>query len=415
MNKFYLLGKLTPYGKQKKLIVSDQAVPDIMTAMLNAHKIYAHEYDKISTDFFDGDGISSAKKIFDYLKKNVKYQIESDKNQRIMSPSAIISLGQNDCKNYALFIVGVLDSLKRKGLIKNRVFYRFASYKLLDEIPHHTFAVIVDNKGNEIFVDPVLDFFNERKIYYHKIDKYPQMAMYSVSGIGGKKKAATKAAAQPNANPKGSPLVDNSVTASIPVTTTTASSKKPKKIILKISLAPARGSFLLLIGLNFLGLATKLQTALLNNKQKVSDFWYNLGGNPNELIRKVEQGAKKKKLLGVDVDFTTEGQIGVVPAAAAAVTAAPILIKVAEFLQKLGIDPQEIAQAGKQILAKQVKAVVEKNLEQDKKTQQLENDQVQQVVDESFDEKSKKTNYMPVLLGGGAILLLYMFSKKSKK
>jgi len=105
-----------------------------------------------------------------------------------MSPSAIISLGQNDCKNYALFIVGVLDSLRRKGLIKNRVFYRFASYKLLDEVPHHTFAVIVDNKGNEIFVDPVLDYFNERKIYYHKIDKYPTMAMYSVSGIGAKKR-----------------------------------------------------------------------------------------------------------------------------------------------------------------------------------------------------------------------------------
>jgi len=164
-----------------------------------------------------------------------------------------------------------------------------------------------------------------------------------------------------------------------------------------------------------LGLATKLQAALVNNKQKVSDFWYNLGGNVNELIRKVEQGAKKKKILGSDVDYTTEGQIGVVPAATAAVTAAPILIKVAEFLQKLGINTDEVAKAGKQILAKQVKAVVEKNLEKDKKEQQTESEQVQQVVDESFDESTKKTNYMPILLGGGAILLLYMFSKKSKK
>jgi hypothetical protein len=48
-----------------------------------------------------------------------------------MSPGAIVSLKQNDCKNYALFAVGILDSLKRKGKINNRSFYRFVSYNLL--------------------------------------------------------------------------------------------------------------------------------------------------------------------------------------------------------------------------------------------------------------------------------------------
>jgi hypothetical protein len=38
----------------------------------------------------------------------------------------------------------------------------------------------------------------------------------------------------------------------------------------------------LLVGLNFTGLATKLKQAFVNNKNKVNDFWNNLGGNTNE-------------------------------------------------------------------------------------------------------------------------------------
>jgi len=202
MQKNILLGRLKSFGGNSKIIVRDQQVPDIISAMLSAHKMYASEYDKISQDFYSGDGVQTAKKLFQFLKKNVHYKIESDKNQRIMSPSAILSLGKNDCKNYALFIMGVLDSLKRKGLINNKIYYRFASYKLLDEIPHHVFAVIQDQDGTEYFIDPVLSSFNERKIYYHKIDKIPSMPLYSVSGIGAAKKKAAAKAVSPAAQPK---------------------------------------------------------------------------------------------------------------------------------------------------------------------------------------------------------------------
>ena len=114
MQKNLLLGRLKPFGGNSKMLVRDQQVPDIISAMLSAHKMYASEYDKIAQDFYSGDGVQTAKKLFDFLKKNVRYKIESDKAQRIMSPGAILSLGKNDCKNYALFIMGVLDSLKRK-------------------------------------------------------------------------------------------------------------------------------------------------------------------------------------------------------------------------------------------------------------------------------------------------------------
>ena len=391
MQKNLLLGRLKSFGGNSKMLVRDQQVPDIISAMLSAHKMYASEYDKISQDFYSGDGIQTAKKLFDFLKKNVQYKIESDKSQRIMSPSAILSLGKNDCKNYALFIMGVLDSLKRKGLIDNKIYYRFASYKLLDEIPHHVFAVIQDNEGNEYFIDPVLSTFNERKTYYHKIDKIPNMPLYSVSGIGqAKKRTASKVV-------------------------TPASPKEKKKIVLKIALAPARGSFLLLVGLNFMGLATKLKTAFDNRADETQNWWKNLGGNPNELLRKVEQGAKKKRIAATDVEFNSEGQIGVVATgtAAAAATAAPILIKLAEFLSKLGIDVKEVSEVGKRVLAKQVKNVVEKKLQSDARMEQASQDEVDRIVNQTDNfnaDGSKKMNYLPIVIGGAVII--YLISRK---
>jgi hypothetical protein len=390
MDKNILLGKLTPFSNQRRLLVNEQQVKDIVSAMLEAHKKYASEYDKISDNFYSGNAIQTAKKIFQFLKKNIKYTVDSEASQKIMSPSAIISIGRNDCKNYALFIVGILDSLRRKGYFNNKVFYRFASYRLLDEIPHHTFAVVIDDQGNEVFVDPVLSTFNERKTYFHKIDKTPKMSLYSVSGIFTKKP-----------KPAATAKID-----------TTGITKAPaKKIVVKVALAPARGAFLLLVGLNFTGLATKLKQAFVNNKNKVNDFWNNLGGNTNELLRKVEQGALKNRLLGEDVYFPSEGQIGVVEAATAVtVTAAtPILVKVAQFLTSLGIDAKELGESAKQILAKQIQNVVDKQEEIQKTEAQDFNRNVETIV-ESAEAPAAKINYLPYLIGGG--LVIYLISKK---
>jgi len=392
MDKNILLGKLTPFSNQRRLLINEQQVKDIVSAMLEAHKNYASEYDKISDNFYSGGAVQTAKKIFEFLKKNIKYTVDSEASQKIMSPSAIISIGKNDCKNYALFIVGILDSLRRKGYFTNKVFYRFASYRLLDEIPHHTFAVVIDDQGNEIFVDPVLSSFNERKTYFHKIDKSPKMSLYSVSGIFTKKP-----------KPAATAKID-----------TTGITKAPaKKIVVKVALAPARGAFLLLVGLNFTGLATKLKQAFVNNKNKVNDFWNNLGGNTNELLRKVEQGALKNRLLGEDVFFPSEGQIGVVEAATAVtVTAAtPILVKVAQFLASIGIDAKELGESAKQILAKQVQNIVDKQQDKQEVQDQDFNRNVERIVDSAkVSPVQTKMNYLPIIIGGGVIL--YLVSRK---
>lgn len=415
MQKDYILGRLQPFQGTRKMIVRDQDVPDIINAMLTAHKQYAGDYDKISEDFWTGDPKTTAKKIFDFLKKNVRYKIESDKDQRIMSPAAIVSLGQNDCKNYALFINGILDSLRRKGLLKNEIFYRFASYRLLDNIPHHVFAVMKVN-GEEIFIDPVLSNFNDHsKPYYFKIDKKP-MAIYSVNGIRtgpyvsgifdflkSKERRAAEAAA------KETRIATTPTIAPI-------QAKRPK-FFFKITLAPSRGAFLLLVGLNFLGLATKLLAALQRNKDAVNNFWANLGGNTNELIRKVNQGAVKKRIFGEDVFLPQPGQMGeavTATTAAAAAAAAPILVKLVDFLAKLGIskdDLKEIGETGKRLLAKSIKDAVTNRLDSAQAQQELTQDEIDQIINET-EVRTDRGNLaaLPWLVGiGGA---LYILSRK---
>lgn len=398
MLKSTLIGKLSPFGGRKNIIVHEQGTNDIIKAILSAHKIYASDYDKISQYFWTGDVKTTCFKIWKFLKDNIKYIIDSDTSQKIMSPAAILAYQGNDCKNYSLFAIGILDSLKRKGLITNKICYRFASYRLLDEIPHHVFAVVMVG-NDEIWIDAVLPKFNNKKTYYHKLDYMP---LYSISGtdqiglFGSQKKKA--AAAQAEAVKTGVPVAP----------------KQKKKIVLKFALAPARGSFLLLVGLNFMGLATKLANAFKTNKDKTNTFWSNLGGNTNELLRKTEQGSKKKRILG---DFQEGTQIGLAPAALAA-SAAPILIKIADFLKSVGIDPAEILQAGKQVVADQAKKVIAKVTEKVDALQEQAESEINEAVSTLEEKKpiieakpiSSMSNYLPYIVVGG--IALYFITKK---
>jgi hypothetical protein len=395
--KSTLIGKLNPFGGRKNIIVHEQGTNDIIKAMLSAHKIYAADYDKISQLFWTGDVQTTCFKIWKFLKENIKYIIDSDTSQKIMSPAAILAYQGNDCKNYSLFTIGILDSLKRKGIINNKLCYRFASYKILDEIPHHVFAVVV--VGNEeIWIDAVLPSFNQKKTYYHKLDYMP---LYSISGtndqiglFGSQKRKKEFEKAKVEAKAKGLP-----------------EPQKPKsKVVLKFALAPARGSFLLLVGLNFMGLATKLKKAFTDNKDKTNTFWSNLGGNTNELLRKTEQGAKKKRILG---DYQEGEQIGVVSTAAIAAAAAPILLKVGDLLKSIGIDPQELLQAGKKVVADQAKKVIAKATSKVNQLEEQSEAEVNEAVKQLEGQKplvQQKTNYIPFILVGG--VALYLITKK---
>jgi hypothetical protein len=323
------------------MIVPDQQVSDIITGMLNAHTKYAPEYDKIAQSFAGRDVKSTARNIYDFLKKNVNYVIEPDDKQMLKSPSAILYTGKStgsDCKNYALFSAGILDALNRAGFPIKWTF-RFASYRMFDKMPHHTFTVINPDTDKEIWIDPVLNGFNLKKQYYYKLDKKPKnMALISLAGIGKKSKAqksAKKTARKEKIKKIATKL------------------KKTGKAVIKVALAPVRNSFLLLVKVNFKNLAGKLKKVYDTNPDKLKSFWSGFKGNWDSLIKAINTGYKKKAI------GTIGNSVGN-PVTVAITTASPILVKLSKFLKSVGINPEKLQELAQDKLNEIAQNVVEK-------------------------------------------------------
>jgi hypothetical protein len=336
-----IYNKLTPFSNSSKMIVPDQQVSDIITGMLNAHTKYAPEYDKIAQSFAGRDVKSTARNIYDFLKKNVNYVIEPDDKQMLKSPSAILYTGKStgsDCKNYALFSAGILDALNRAGFPIKWTF-RFASYRMFDKMPHHTFTVINPDTDKEIWIDPVLNGFNLKKQYYYKLDKKPKnMALISLAGIGKKSKAqksAKKTARKEKIKKIATKL------------------KKTGKAVIKVALAPVRNSFLLLVKVNFKNLAGKLKKVYDTNPDKLKSFWSGFKGNWDSLIKAINTGYKKKAI------GTIGNSVGN-PVTVAITTASPILVKLSKFLKSVGINPEKLQELAQDKLNEIAQNVVEK-------------------------------------------------------
>ena len=415
MDASTLMGRLGPFLNRREMLSADQSTGDIIDAILEAHRRHAGDYSKISSFFNAGSKRETARKIFNFLKKNVRYVIEPGTKQTVKSPAAILATGYGDCKHYSLFAGGVLQNL---GI---PFAYRFASYKIFDKQPQHVFVVVNPGTNNEIWIDPVVGDFDYKKPYTYATDK--KMALYRISGIGAtaQQKADLKAAkaakkAAPTKAAKQAAQATVKAARKAAGRTTGQVLKKGAKVVLKVAAAPVRNSFLLLVKLNFAGLATKLAAAWQKAPSKLQNFWESAGGQINALKKAWEAGSKKKRIFG-------DG-IGVAPAApaAAAATAAPLLIKVADFLKKIGIEPDELVQVGRDALNKRAQELAKKTLEPKAASEAVNIDIADQVFEQPSEMEpitemapaattaTKKPNFLPLLIGGAAVL--YFVTRK---
>lgn len=161
-------------------LVDKQTVGDIIAAVKAKHIQCAADYDKIYLAFDDDSVINICYNLWSFCKKNFNYVIEDEDAQITSCPYTILSNGVVDCKNYSLFIAGVLDAFKRHGR-KLTWRFRFASYDLFDPSPGHVF-VVVNPSTTDIWVDPVLDTFNEHLFYWYKKDREVKTGA-SIAGI----------------------------------------------------------------------------------------------------------------------------------------------------------------------------------------------------------------------------------------
>lgn len=404
MNAQTLMGRLGPFRNQNRVIVEDQSTGDIIDAIVKAHKKYSPDYSKISSFFNGYSKRDTAKKIYNFLRKNVVYRIEPGSAQSVKSPAAILATGHGDCKHYSLFSGGVLQNL---GI---PFAYRFVSYKN-DKIPQHVFVVIDPGTEKEIWIDPVISVFDYKKPYTYKTDR--KMALYSISGIGQATIKQAKAAKKAAATKVQKQAAQTELKAARKAANKTFGQqlKKGSKVVLKVAAAPVRNAFLLLVKLNFAGLATKLTKAWEKAPTKLRTFWEGAGGQLEALKKAWESGSQKKRIFGTD-----DVIVGAEPVSVTAAAASPLLIKVANVLKDIGIDPAELVQVGKDALNQKAQELAKKALEPKAAKQASEQElamQVEETKPSSADGPitvTKKPNFLPVLIGGLAVV--YLITKK---
>jgi hypothetical protein len=181
-----MLKVLPPFRGLAEMIDPDQTTRDIVKEVLQAHKEFAPDYDKIAGMWMDGQLNKVPKRLFEFCDKQLHYDEESGDDQNTISPAGILEIRGVDCKHYSGFIAGVLDAINRTGEYYYDWSYRFASEDILKPSPHHVFIVITGADDQEVWIDPVpgVGGYDSRPLYFWKYDKKPKMALHRLSGTG---------------------------------------------------------------------------------------------------------------------------------------------------------------------------------------------------------------------------------------
>ena len=124
-----------------------------MREIVNAHRLFRPYYDKISANFIMDNVGDLADYLDEFCRRNIRYKEETSNWQSTALPTGILTRGYGDCKHYASFIGGVLDSLNRKYGAGIDWYYYFSAYRKKAKEPYHVFIGLNDGRG-DIWIDP---------------------------------------------------------------------------------------------------------------------------------------------------------------------------------------------------------------------------------------------------------------------
>jgi hypothetical protein len=259
----------------------------------------------IAPKFKGGTDSETCKKIFDYLKTQIRYDKDGF-TQKIKFPSALMRERSGDCKSYALFTAAILKNLG----IPFR--WTYASYTPGVKVPGHVY--ITTDSG--CIIDAVWGKFNSEKKPFNKF--YKSMNISYISGC----------------EPCVGAITLPKIGVGIKKAATTVTSGAAASALKTASLAPGRNLFRVMVQNNLDGIASKLAKM---NQAQILDLWKKVGGEPGKIAADIRKGsakpAKKLGLLGlVKKKLTAKGIRGIgatdaqvidalVPAATAAGTA----------------------------------------------------------------------------------------------
>jgi len=269
-----------------------------------------------------GNAAEDGKKAGQWIRHNVTYKIDSFEDQNIQLPSSLLKTGSGDCKSFSMLFMAIMEAAGYNAG------FRFASYK--DGRPFtHVYNFVLDGKNNILTFDCCIKDLKELKHYKSikdmrvnyiagvpmmineksknkmrkarvimrkptinelmRDDRYMNIGYITeddLPGIGRRRKKA---------NERGGGLKRFIKKATTKVKDTV---QKGIKLVKTVGLAPGRGPFLVLLDVNFRGLARKMAEARSKDANKVNEFWLKLGGNADALNKAIDKGKDKRPFLG---------------------------------------------------------------------------------------------------------------------
>lgn len=254
---------------------------------------------------------SDAIKTGKWIRANVAYKIDDFGSQNIQLPSALLKSGKGDCKSLSMLYLSIMEAAGYNGG------FRYASYR--ENKPFtHVYVYFLDNKKNVHTFDACIKDLNEiqtyKKIKDMKVNYIAGVPMIiqdrsvrskrqfkptlkqlmsddrylSIKGIDedgiGRKKLFGKDGALKNFGKNIKTKVGGFV-------------KKGINAVKTVYLSPMRGPFLVLVDLNFAGMARKLEIIRSKNPAKLQEFWLKVGGDIDALNKAIDKGKGKKPIL----------------------------------------------------------------------------------------------------------------------
>lgn len=171
-------------AEHKDTIINRQGkTKDIMQAVVDCYNSDYAQVQELADNLPGNDTLSRCRAVFDFVDKNIKYQIDPLQKQWIRTPARLWSDGEGDCKSFSIFICSCLRCMGIPHL------FRFSAYEGNSD-PTHVYAVAIDESGKEIIVDPVYRdengkaVFNKECPYTKKIDMKGTTEISRLSGPG---------------------------------------------------------------------------------------------------------------------------------------------------------------------------------------------------------------------------------------
>jgi len=328
-----------------------------------------------------------------WIKDNIRYKQDGYQNQNIKLAGRLIKDGFGDCKSFSL----LFNCIMSKNGYKTG--YRFASYRK-NKVPTHVYNYVLDGNGKKYIFDACSKTLTEsNKHTFIKDMNINYLSGIDTAGIYGR---AERQARRDARKEKRQERRDDRK----------AGGGRGKGRGKKILLAPVRGAFLSLVGLNVRGLATKISESIAKDKNAVKSYWERLGGKFDKLESRVDKSKSKKALFGKKrgvngyEEFIEKDSYlsvaGVDDAAIAAFIAAagPALAAVSKLFKQLKVNEGE----GDVITADEADS-----------SEKLP-EGFQSGDDENEDTSGTSFKASPLLIGGGiaALAAIYFIMKKKK-